>query len=196
MEQIDWSDIIEKSGLDAVTKFRGDYFFLSNMAKLETPTNTQLGQLVTAEHIYLFYKSDSHDWKAQCCSIDNAFALKRMSSKRNLNFVLSDKWNDGNRLKLMWNVLGYKYSPKNPTLMANLKALKDKILIEGNSHGDGFFGAYERSLKGDNYLGLMLMRKCWELNGEDDSCALIKLMEYPNMLKHYMELMTKLHLSK
>lgn len=174
---IDWNEVIDKTDLKAVTVFRGDYFFLSNMSPLEIPATTPYGELPTTEHIYLFYKSDDADWKQRCCYMGNPFKLKRETRKGNSEFKLTDKWNDVYRIKLMWHLVLFKFGERNPKLKKQLKELKDFLILEGNSHGDTFFGVIDKTHKGRNILGLLLMYRCWMLNDEDSECALIKAID-------------------
>lgn len=151
-----------------VKDFRGDFFFLSNMSRLETAALTPFGRLPTTEHIYMFYKSKSEKWKELVASRDNPFTVKKASNRSNKDFVIADYWDDEYRLKLMSKVVDFKFGDKrNQGLSDRLKALKDFILIEGNKHHDVFFGAFEQSMEGDNFLGILLMRKCDQLNNGD-----------------------------
>lgn len=162
------------------TEYRGDYFFLSNMMRLETHALTPYGRLPTLEHVYLFYKSDQEWWKEFVASRDNPFTVKKASSKKNEKFILSKHWDDGFRLKLMSKLIDYKFDPKkNPKLSAQLKALHNHILIEGNKHHDVFFGVFEPTKEGKNYLGLLHMRKARQLN--DGVGRLTELLTNPEI---------------
>lgn len=174
---IDWEKVINLTKLKAITVFRGDYFFLSNMSPLEQPAKTPYGELPTAEHIYLFYKSSEEDWRQRCCYTSNPFKLKKLTSKTNPNFHLIDLWNDEYRIKVMWKMMLYKYGDKNPKLRQQLKELKEHLILEGNTHGDVFFGVIDKTHKGRNILGLLLMYRCWMLNDEEGDCGLIKAIE-------------------
>lgn len=64
--------------------------------------------------------------------------------------MLREEWED-----VMRSVLCAKFT-QNPELMEALLATGDKVLCEGNTWGDTFWGMDMRSGEGENHLGRLL----------------------------------------
>lgn len=75
---------------------------------------------------------------------------------------LRDNW-DSVKVDVMEMLLRQKFA--NPTLREQLLNTKDSMLIEGNNHGDTFWGVCKGS--GQNYLGRLLMKIRQEIIEEE-----------------------------
>lgn len=129
-----------------INLFKGDYSFLSNFTKCEV------------EFEGAVYPSVEHAFQA----------TKTLDSEKRKSFVKGSPVTAkgmGRRLKLredweqikdnvMYICLKSKF--QNPDLQKKLLATGDAVLIEGNNHGDRYWGMVKG--EGENKLGKLLMR--------------------------------------
>ena len=134
--------------------FRGPYWFLSNFYPVDVTLYVGNKPYVfpTSEHAYAAFKStDPDDWYrfANSPLIDQGRDAKREGRKLN---VRSD-W-DQVKLRHMKVVVSAKFHQNNH-MMLKLRSTGNATLIEGNTHGDDYWGICNR--KGHNHLGNILM---------------------------------------
>lgn len=128
---------------EAITEFRGDYYFLSNMYPCSVTVNGVTYK--SAESAYQAQKSGEF---VVFAALDG-YKAKQMSK----NFPTASDWMD-NRVRVMENVLLAKFT--DPKLVELLYQTGDAELVHDNTHNDRFWGVYNG--KGTNVLGLLLMR--------------------------------------
>lgn len=131
----------------AITKFRGEYEFLSNMYPTLLYVNGEL------------YPSAEHAFQAMKCLDRNdriAISVCRSPQEAKQAGKLVDLRPDWESVKvnLMHSILSAKFS--NADLAQKLKATGDQELIEGNDWGDNFWGVCDST--GKNMLGKLLMQ--------------------------------------
>lgn len=144
---------------DAVTKFRGDNSFLSNMYE-----DSQNPIVIDG----IAYKSAEAAFQAQKCKNPNdkkKFANLSAKQARQLGktVALVDDW-DKIKDKVMYNILKAKFTKE---LAYKLKKTGTAELIEGNDWGDRYWGAVankDGTFSGVNVLGKLLMQIRDELN--------------------------------
>lgn len=135
-----------------ITEFRQEFGFLSNF----WPCRIQYAPL--------WYASVEHAYQAAKC-IDSSDAMlirnaagpglaKRMGKDMKTMGKVRPDW-ERIKLDVMSDLLWQKFV-LNPELRARLVATGDRVLIEGNHHGDTFWGQVGN--KGHNHLGNLLMR--------------------------------------
>jgi ribA/ribD-fused uncharacterized protein len=139
-----------------VVEFRGYYRFLSNFFACNVECHGV--QYTSAESAYQASKFDNP-------TIRQAFAhmtpVEALRAGRNINFhpkyrIPNFKWLRI-RLSSMRYVLMRKFSDSNPALVRMLLDTGDAQLLEGNTHGDVFWGVDRTTLQGENNLGKLLM---------------------------------------
>jgi ribA/ribD-fused uncharacterized protein len=147
-------------GAEAITMFRGEYSFLSNFYILETPLpenaifktrSHPLFYFASSEHAYVACKTDNEEIRRYIASLYKPGEVKRYG--RSIDIV--DNWDDI-RQACMWDVLYAKFT-FNPHLKEKLLATGERELVEGNWHGDKYWGVCMRTGEGSNHLGRMLM---------------------------------------
>ncbi|MGB3602653.1 NADAR family protein [Gordonia sp. (in: high G+C Gram-positive bacteria)] len=140
---------------DAITKFRGDYFFLSNFFRCEFEV-PGLGYVRSAEHAYQALKTDALEARAEILLADSPHDTKRVGREA----PLRADWEFGGRVAAMQSVLAAKFS--SPDLATRLSATGLVQLVEGNEHHDNFWGdcvcgSPDCVDRGANMLGELLM---------------------------------------
>lgn len=139
-----------------VMTFRGDYYFLSNMFS------------VTFEWDGRIYKSSEAAFQS-AKSLDPAVrdefsAMSGMVAKREGKKVkLRGDW-ESVKEEIMEEVVRAKFS-QNPELLEKLINTGDMELKEGNRWGDTYWGVNAVTGKGENRLGVILMKVRAELGG-------------------------------
>lgn len=132
----------------AVNKFKDEYFFLSNFSK--SPLFINGIAFPTVEHYYQAMKSTSYEDYIAIANASTAKETKLLGRK----IKIRDDW-DSIKDSVMRYALYEKF--KDNTLGDKLLATGDEELIEGNNWGDVYWGVDERTNKGLNTLGKMLM---------------------------------------
>lgn len=131
----------------AITKFRGDYYFLSNMYPEVLYINGEM--YPSAEHAFQASKSLDKDVRLGMAVCRSAKEAKQAGRLINLRL----DWEDV-KVDVMYNILKAKFA--DPELAQKLRDTGDEELIEENNWGDTFWGVCKG--KGKNMLGNLLMK--------------------------------------
>lgn len=131
----------------AITKFRGNYYFLSNMYPEVLYINGEM--YPSAEHAFQASKSLDKDVRLGMSVCRSAKEAKQAGRRINLRL----DWEDV-KVDVMYNILKAKFA--DPELAQKLRDTGDEELIEENNWGDTFWGVYKG--KGVNMLGQLLMK--------------------------------------
>lgn len=131
----------------AITKFEGDYAFLSNF--YYSPIDFDGRRYSTVEHAFQAAKTFSGTERAAIYCAETPGKAKRLGR----NVTLRSDWGDV-KVGIMHNLLKLKFSDE--TLKHKLIATKERFLMEGNDWGDTFWGVCNEV--GDNNLGVLLMK--------------------------------------
>lgn len=132
--------------MNVVEQFRGEYSFLSNFH----PCCIKLDGRVypSAENAYQASKTTDTAAKKIMVKL-SAGQAKRFGRTIRMSPVF-------NRRDSMFEILEIKFS--DPELRTKLSATKGKDLVEGNYWNDKFWGVCLKTGKGNNVLGIMLMK--------------------------------------
>lgn len=134
-----------------ITKFRNDYFFLSNFYPCRLRVDGVL--YITAEHLYQASKTKRKIEKIHIANADTPEEAKKLGRKvkqiDNFDFV---------KLDIMSTIIRLKFYG-NDNLREMLLQTGDEQLIEGNYWGDVYWGCVLRDgvWVGENNLGKILM---------------------------------------
>lgn len=135
--------------MSKIDHFRGEHSWLSNF----TPCLIELDGFTyaSAEHAYQSCKSEDLEWKEFCANpINSAGQCKRKARKirilRNWEMIKQEK---------MLLILEQKFG-KEPFRTLLLET-GDSEIIEGNNHGDVYWGVSFDTGKGQNKLGIIIM---------------------------------------
>ena len=131
----------------AITKFRGNYYFLSNMYPEVLYINGEM--YPSAEHAFQASKSLDKDGRLGMSVCRSAKEAKQAGRLINLRL----DWEDV-KVDVMYNILKAKFA--DPELAQKLRDTGDEELIEENNWGDTFWGVCKG--KGKNMLGNLLMK--------------------------------------
>lgn len=131
----------------SITKFRGEYYFLSNMYPEVLYINGEM--YPSAEHAFQAYKSLDKDVRLGMSVCRSAKEAKQAGRLINLRL----DWEDV-KVDVMYNILRAKFA--DPELAQKLRDTRDEELIEENNWGDTFWGVCKG--KGKNMLGNLLMK--------------------------------------
>lgn len=130
----------------AISKFKGEYEFLSNMY----PTLFYIDEQI--------YPSAEHAFQAmKCLNRDDQIAMSLCRSSEEAKKAgrlvhLRPDWEEV-KVDMMYKVLRAKF--QDPELAQKLRDTGDEELIEGNTWKDTFWGVYNGV--GQNMLGKLLM---------------------------------------
>lgn len=140
-----------------ITKFRNDYFFLSNFYPCQLRVAGIL--YITAEHLYQASKVEHRIGKLMIANVDTPGEAKELGKKVKLidNF-------DSKKFDIMSTIVRLKFYG-NDSLREMLLQTCDEQLIEGNYWGDTYWGCVLRNgiWVGENNLGKILMATRSEL---------------------------------
>lgn len=127
--------------------FRGDYAFLSNFHKCKIEFEGYI--YPTVEHAFQAAKTFDKEEREKIRSVASPVIAKRIGRKVKLR-------NDWEIVKsdIMYTLLKKKFADQE--LKKMLLATGDAELIEGNNHGDRYWGQVNGS--GKNMLGKLLMQ--------------------------------------
>ena len=142
----------------AITSFRGDYGFLSNMHSVPVKWDGRIYQ--NSEAAFQSAKSMEPEERNTFCSL-NGVTAKRQGKK----VLLRKDWEDV-KDGIMEEVVRAKFT-QNPELAKKLVATGDAQLMEGNNWHDTYWGVDSRTLEGENHLGVILMKIRAELSQGD-----------------------------
>lgn len=134
---------------DPITRFREEYFFLSNFYHVFISLGGRIYPSV--EHAYQASKTFHPLERIAILEAKTAPQAKRLG--KHLAHMRSD-W-DNVKLKVMRELLEQKFSTEHKTLREKLIATGDAEIVEGNNWGDTFWGVCGG--EGENHLGRMLM---------------------------------------
>ena len=136
---------------EAITGFRGEFFFLSNFF----PVRLTYGGIIypSSEHAYMAQKTTDMNERLFISQLETPSKAKRYGQ----TVTLRDGW-DSMRVSIMMDILSIKFDVCiNPDLYRRLQSTAPRLLIEGNSHGDRFWGQCPLG-DGKNNLGKLLMQ--------------------------------------
>lgn len=134
---------------NCINVFDGDYRFLSNFYPAEF---TYKGVVFpTAEHAYQWAKCSLEEDRDKILQCKTPGQAKKVGK----TVKLIDNW-DQNKVYIMYNIVLQKFV-QNPELVISLVSTKDRVLIEGNTWGDKFWGVDLDTYEGYNTLGVILM---------------------------------------
>jgi N-glycosidase YbiA len=139
--------------VEAITKFSGEYRFLSNF--WPCPIFFEGYIYPTVEHAYQAAKTVSDADRTKIRNAKTAGVAKKLGK----SVVLRPGW-DGMKIGAMYEMLIQKFAF--PYLADELLATGDAELIEGNYWGDTFWGQCPIGT-GHNHLGKLLMKIRGEL---------------------------------
>ena len=137
---------------DSITRFRGEYYFLSNFF----PVPHGVYGYQTNEHFFQAMKSIDPVYRDQVKRCMTPGQAKRMGRA----VALRPDWNEISR-EVMLSGLRFKFKPGSE-LAAQLLATGDALLVEGNNWHDNYWGDCECGngrcrLVAQNHLGELLM---------------------------------------
>ena len=139
-----------KKNKNTINSFTGDFRFLSNFYPCKVILDDVEYQSV--EHAYQAAKTlDTNERKPFHKSpLPTAGESKKMGRQ----LTMRSDW-EGVKLSVMENLLVQKFADSD--LKAQLAETGEKVLIEGNTWGDDFWGIDSRK-GGQNHLGKLLMK--------------------------------------
>ena len=132
--------------MDKIDLFRGEYAFLSNFQKCNIEFEGNI--YPTVEHTFQAAKTFDKEERKRILSFTSPIIAKRIGRK----VKLRPDWEDV-KCDIMLLLLKKKF--EDPELAEKLLATGDAELIEGNNHGDRFWGMVNG--EGKNILGKLLM---------------------------------------
>lgn len=151
--------IAEEAGMAGpITWFSGDYRFLSNFYECSVEYDGKV--YPSAEHAFQAAKTTDPLYGQQIRQALTPKHAKQLG--RELPPPVFRKDWDAVRVKVMEGVVLAKFS-QHPNLQEKLLATGDRELIEGNHHGDSYWGVYKG--EGENWLGKILVRTREYLRG-------------------------------
>jgi len=134
---------------NSIEYFDGDYNFLSNFYEHEVFYEGKL--YPTNEHAFQAAKTLNENEKEKIRKSKTASRAKFLGRK----VKLRDDWEDV-KIQIMYDICLEKF--KNEDLKEKLLNTGDKMLVEGNTWGDDFWGKFSEKGKGLNHLGEILMK--------------------------------------
>lgn len=142
----------------SITRFRGDYYFLSNMYPCTIYISTLSTTFKSSESAFQACKcKDREDFK-KFIPMDG-FQAKAYSKVIKKEGKQWENW-DNIKLSIMKSLIAIKFS-EGSELAQRLLNTGDAELIEVNSWGDTFWGVCNEV--GENHLGNLLMERREEL---------------------------------
>lgn len=141
---------------EAITSFRGEYGFLSNMYGVEVVWDGRTYR--NTESAFQSAKVLSAEERDEFCGLSGV-----MAKRKGRRVSLRPDWEtvkDG----IMEEVVRAKFE-QHPELAEKLAATGDAPLMEGNAWHDTYWGVDSRTLRGENRLGEILMKVRAELTG-------------------------------
>jgi ribA/ribD-fused uncharacterized protein len=132
-----------------IINFSGEHAFLSNFYEWSFEWSGDTWK--TGEHAFQAAKAAEPIDYFKIRDCDTPGKAKRLGR----HCKLREGW-DGVKLDVMESVVKAKFSV--PELRDRLLATGNATLIEGNTWGDNYWGADAATLRGENHLGLILMK--------------------------------------
>lgn len=142
--------------MERITEFQGNYRWLSNFWPVLITVEG-----ITYHHVegaYVAMKTTDIEKRRDVARIINPGAVKRIGR----DLKLREDW-EKVKVRIMYDLLKLKFAPGSE-LATKLLDTKDALLIEGNNWNDTFWGVCRG--RGQNRLGILLMRVREELKGE------------------------------
>lgn len=130
-----------------IGSFKGEYFFLSNFYDVEIEYEGIT--YPSTEHAYQAAKSLTKSVRVYASKLNTPGKVKRFGQ----GIDLRADWEEV-KIREMRNILEIKFAI--PELREKLLATGTEVLVEGNSHGDTFWGQCPLG-SGRNELGILLM---------------------------------------
>lgn len=130
----------------------GTYDFLSNFHT--SPCEFEGKSFPSVEHAYQAAKTTDKMWKAAITDAPTPGESKKLGRR----CPVREDWEEI-KLSVMEELVRSKFS--NPKLSQKLLETNDKLLVEGNTWGDTFWGVCNG--RGENHLGKILMKVRSEL---------------------------------
>lgn len=143
-------DFLKHEGLPKIDSFRGEFRWLSNFWL--TPVELYGHDFPSVEHAYQAAKTTDLELINIIKNLDDPKKAKEVGSKIKTNTL----W-EKEKLFVMQKLIDQKFDYTNPLLFLKLEETLDLDLIEGNNHGDTYWGTV--SGIGENKLGKILMLK-------------------------------------
>ena len=144
--------------MDKITKFKGEYGFLSNFYPCTVTYNDH--EYGSAE---VAYQSE------KCAKEKDRLAISQMDSKKakasGKKILRKSNWHEI-KLEAMYGIVKAKFT-QNENLKKKLLATGNSELIESNSWRDKFWGT-NLKLEGENHLGRILMKVREEIRTESE----------------------------
>lgn len=144
--------------VDAITKFEGENFFLSNFYRGPVPILWNGLAGATIEHVFQAAKAALPNERDAILDAPTPGVAKKLGRKCSMR----PDWDDV-RIEAMHQMLLVKFA--NPELATKLLLTSDRQLVEGNWWGDRFWGVDAKSRIGRNHLGEILMQIRTEIRG-------------------------------
>ena len=142
--------VVETKPERVILKFDGDYRFLSNFFPVTVYLDGDAYH--TVEHAYQAAKTTQCYQRGEIRLVDSPGAAKRMGQK----VTLRSEWRDDRfKAHVMLGLLMQKF--KDPELQLRLLNTDGKLLVEGNTWGDRFWGVTLPDYNGINILGAYIM---------------------------------------
>ena len=137
-----------------INRFAEENKFLSNFYLIDVYNQFDGYTYKSVEHAYMSMKSDLPEWKEFCRHPDTTCGMVK---KKSYELTLPADW-EQKKLVYMSSFVGYKFS-FHEDLTQKLIATGNQNLVEGNYHGDIFWGVtlLENPNIGENHLGRILM---------------------------------------
>ena len=133
-----------------INSFRGVHGFLSNFYETLEPIEYEDFPYPTAEHAFATAKTLHPKLRLEIALAPTPGVAKRLGRKA----PLRKGW-DEMRLDVMTDILRIKFAQ--PLMRELLLDTGDEELVEGNHWNDRFWGVDQRSGRGLNWLGKILM---------------------------------------
>lgn len=143
--------------MKVISRFRGEYKFLSNFA--EIPFEYEGRTYTTVEHAYQERKTLDPKRRELIRNAKTAFESAQLGRAKET--IVQDGWLEGKKGEVMRELVFAKFW-QNPDIARKLLDTKDAILIEGNYWHDNYFGVCtcrgcHEGEQPKNMLGLILM---------------------------------------
>lgn len=144
---------------EPIDSFQGEYRFLSNFFPAKVVLNNRC--FPTVEHAYVAAKCLFPEDVETILYIDvgQPGKAKRLGRKLEQQHRTREDWHDI-KVSIMRMLIEQKFTDTN-ALGKKLLETGERLLIEGNNHGDTFWGMCHG--KGKNWLGVLLMERRTQL---------------------------------
>lgn len=137
-----------------IKEFKGEHAFLSNFHP--SPITVEGIEFPTIEHAFQAAKTNCQETKHKIAQKDTPGKAKRAGSKRGILPDFNQTTWEKNKIAVMTHLCRLKF--QNPELRAKLEATGDQELQEGNNWNDTIWGISNKTGKGQNLLGKILMQ--------------------------------------